>query len=105
MALVELHDCNWATSGCERRSFFVCFSYDFKAASKMVWKREEAVDVEGVLDMGEEMVKGNRRRSAYTLAYTWVPVRVGTCCTDVYSTQILLSDFGVPAGRSVQLRL
>lgn len=35
------------------RSFFVCFSYDFKAALKMAWKLEEAVDVEADWDMGE----------------------------------------------------
>lgn len=38
-------------------SFLVCFWYDFKAASKMAWKHEEAVVlvvvVEGVWDMGE----------------------------------------------------
>ncbi len=33
------------------RSFFVCFSYDFKAALKIVWKREEATAVETVSDM------------------------------------------------------
>ena len=31
----------------------VCFSYDFKAASKMTLKREEAVDEEAVWDIGE----------------------------------------------------
>ena len=51
MALLELHDCSWAASGCERRFFFVCLSYDFRAASKMVWKLEEAVDVEATWDM------------------------------------------------------
>ena len=29
----------------------VCISYDFKAALKMAWKREEVVDVDGVWDM------------------------------------------------------
>ena len=33
------------------RSFFVCFSYDFKAAINMAWKGKEAAAVEGVLDM------------------------------------------------------
>ncbi len=33
------------------RSFLVCFWYDFKAALKMAWKREEAAAVEGVWDM------------------------------------------------------
>ena len=53
MALVELHDRNWEASGCAIMSFLVCFSYDFKAASKIAWKREEAADVEAVWDMGE----------------------------------------------------
>ena len=48
---MESHDCNWEASGCARRSFFVCFSYDFKAASKMTWKREEATAVAGVWDI------------------------------------------------------
>jgi hypothetical protein len=61
MVLVELHDCNWEASGCARRSFFVCFSYDFRAASKMAWKREDAVDVEGVWDMGEEITEEESR--------------------------------------------
>ncbi len=51
MALVESHDCNWEASGCARRSFLVCFWYDFKAALKMAWKREEAAAVEDVWDM------------------------------------------------------
>ena len=53
MALVESHDCNWEASGCTVRSFLVCVWYDFKAALKMSWKREEAEAVEGVWDMGE----------------------------------------------------
>ena len=48
MALVEWHDCSWEASGCARRSFLVCFWYDFKAASKMAWKREEAAAVDCV---------------------------------------------------------
>ena len=53
MALVESHNCSWEASGCAIRSFLVCFSYDFRAASKMAWKREEAVvDVEAIWDMG-----------------------------------------------------
>ena len=52
MALVESHNCSWEASGCAIRSSLVCFSYDFRAASKIVWKREEAVDVEAVWDMG-----------------------------------------------------
>ena len=51
MALVESHDCNWEESGWARRSLLVCFWYDFKAAWKMAWKREEAVAAEGVWDM------------------------------------------------------
>ena len=31
----------------------VSFSYDFKAASKMAWKREDAAAVVGVWDMTE----------------------------------------------------
>ena len=38
MAAVDSHDCNWEASGCVRRSFLVCFWYDFSAAWKMVWK-------------------------------------------------------------------
>jgi hypothetical protein len=53
MELVESHDCNWKASGCALRSFFVCFSYDFTAASKTAPKCDEAVDVEAVWDMGE----------------------------------------------------
>ena len=33
------------------RSFLVRFSYNFKAASKMAWKCEEAAAVAGVWDM------------------------------------------------------
>ncbi len=51
MALVESHVRNWEASGCAIRSFLVCFWYDFKAASKIAWKREEAADVEGVWDI------------------------------------------------------
>jgi hypothetical protein len=53
------------------RSFLVCFSYDFKAAPKMAWKREEAVDVEAVWDMGA--VKESK-------IILWV--RVGTISAD-----------------------
>ena len=61
MALVESHDCNWEESGCAIRSFLVCFWYDFIAASKMAWKREEDADVDGVWDMGEvETVEESR---------------------------------------------
>ncbi len=51
MALVESHDFNWEASGCVIRSFLVCFWYDFTAALKMAWKREEAAAVVGVWDM------------------------------------------------------
>jgi len=51
MALVESHVCNWEASGCAIRSCFVCFWYDFKAALKTAWKREEAAAVVGVWDM------------------------------------------------------
>jgi hypothetical protein len=57
MALVELHDCNREASGCARRSFLVCFWYDFRAASKMAWKREDAAAVDGVWDMTEVATK------------------------------------------------
>ena len=53
MALVELQDCNWEASGCAVRSFLVCFWYNFKAASNIAWKREEAGAAEGIWDMGE----------------------------------------------------
>ncbi len=53
MALVESHDCNREASGCAIRSFLVCFWYDFNAALKIAWKREEAVGVKGVWDMGK----------------------------------------------------
>ena len=48
------------------RSFFVRFSYNFKAASKMDWKCEEAAAVAGVWDMiglesVEVLIKGKRR--------------------------------------------
>ena len=33
------------------RSFLVCFWYDFKAALKMAWKREEGAVVVDVSDM------------------------------------------------------
>jgi hypothetical protein len=46
MAVVELQDCNWEESGCARRSFFVCFWYDFMAAWKITWKREASAVVD-----------------------------------------------------------
>ena len=46
MAVVESQDCNWEASGCARRSSLVCFRYDFKAAWKMVWKRNSETEVE-----------------------------------------------------------
>ena len=84
MALVESHDCSWEASGCEIRSFLVCFSYDFNAALKMTWKREEAADVEGVWDMGEVRtvdeprmicleVDGNKDTAA---AWSSLPIRI-----------------------------
>ena len=49
MAVVDSHDCNWEASGCVRRSFLVCFWYDFNAAWKMVWKGDsEEVEVVAV---------------------------------------------------------
>ena len=47
MSLGELHACSRAASGCARRSFFVFFSYAFKAELKMNWKSDEDVDVNG----------------------------------------------------------
>jgi len=41
MSLGELQEFNWAASGCARRSFFVCFSYNFRAALIMGWKLDE----------------------------------------------------------------
>ena len=51
MALVESHDCNWEASRCVIRFFLVCVWYDFMAALKMIWKREEGADVDGVWDI------------------------------------------------------
>ena len=51
MALVESHDCNWKASGCVIRFFLLCVWYDFKAALKMIWKREEGADVDGIWDI------------------------------------------------------
>ena len=41
MSLGVLQACNCAARGWARRSFFVFFSYAFRAASKMDWKLEE----------------------------------------------------------------
>ena len=49
----------------------VCFWYDFKAALKMAWKREEAAAVEGVWDMGEAV-------TVEELRVIYLQVRVGT---------------------------
>ena len=46
MSPAELQACSCAASGCERRSFFVFFSYALTAALKMDWKLEEDVDVD-----------------------------------------------------------
>ena len=45
MAAGESQRCNWAASGCARRSLFVRFLYAFREAQKMDWKlaREAAV--------------------------------------------------------------
>jgi hypothetical protein len=51
MAVVDSHVCNWEASGCVRRSFFVCFWYDLRAAWKIAWNREEAAVSAGVWDM------------------------------------------------------
>jgi hypothetical protein len=78
MALTESHDCNWEASGCAIRSFFVCFSYDFKAALKTAWKREleEAPAVVDVLDMigvgtAVEPIKLCEGWSAYRIRREW----------------------------------
>ena len=51
MAVVDSQECNWEASGCVRRSFLVCFWYDFSAAWKIVWKGDpdeaEVVAVSG----------------------------------------------------------
>ena len=51
MAVVDWHDCNWEASGWARRFSLVCFSYDFIAAWKRAWKREEADVVAAVRDI------------------------------------------------------
>ena len=43
----ELQACNCAKSGSARRSFFVFFSYAFRATWKMDWKLGDDVDVDG----------------------------------------------------------
>ena len=43
-------------------SFPVCFWYDFKAASKMTWKREESAAVAGVWDM-KGVATGEERKN------------------------------------------
>jgi hypothetical protein len=45
MLLGELQCWSWAASGCVRRSFFVRFSYAFKALSKISWKLEDEAGV------------------------------------------------------------
>ena len=46
MSLGELQACNCAKSGWAIRSFFVFFSYAFRAVRKMDWKLGEGVDVD-----------------------------------------------------------
>ena len=46
MSLEELQACNCTARGWARRSFFVFFSYAFRAALKMDWKLEEEVDAD-----------------------------------------------------------
>jgi hypothetical protein len=61
MAVVDSHDCNWQASGCVRRSFLVCFWYDFRAAWKMAWKRDSEEDdavAAGVGDMTRTCYRG-----------------------------------------------
>ena len=42
----ELQACSCAASGWARRSFFVFFSYAFRAVLKIDWKLVEGVDVD-----------------------------------------------------------
>ena len=51
MAALESHVPNWEASGCAIRSFFVCFSYDSRAAENTIWKGVEAAPVESVSDI------------------------------------------------------
>ena len=46
MSLGELQACNCVKIGSARRSFFVFFSYAFRAAWNMDWKLGEDVDVD-----------------------------------------------------------
>ena len=50
MSVGDLQACNCAESGWVIRSFFVFFSYAFRAAWKMDWKSGEDVDVDGDVD-------------------------------------------------------
>ena len=53
MSLEELQACSCVASGWARRSFFVFFSYAFRAVLRMDWKLEDDVDVDadGVCDI------------------------------------------------------
>jgi hypothetical protein len=51
MSLDELQDCSCDARGWVRRSVFVFFSYAFMAATKVVRKLDEGVDVDGDWDM------------------------------------------------------
>jgi hypothetical protein len=51
MALGELQDWSWATSGCSRRFIFVCLSYACKALLKSCWRLEDEEAVERASDM------------------------------------------------------
>jgi hypothetical protein len=51
MSVEDAQDCSWVARGCVRRSVFVLFSYAFVAATNMVRKLEEGVDVEGDWDI------------------------------------------------------
>ena len=48
MALGELQDWSSAASGWARRSFFVCFSYVFRALLNINWKLEDEAGVRWV---------------------------------------------------------
>ena len=51
MSARELQTCNWAINGCMRRSFFVFFSYSFRAATRMARKLEECEGVWDILNL------------------------------------------------------
>ena len=60
MSLEDAQDCSWVARGCVRRSVFVFFSYSLMAATNIVMKLEEDVDVEGDWDIvARQLVDGS----------------------------------------------